>query len=122
MNFLKFLFYKSYRLAISLGNEGFYPEINAWFLTTLLVWGNIASVLILLKYYLVISKSIFKIMLYAAFILWVLTFIYFIKGGNYKLILEEIQKETLVVRKRKSILTWIYTIFSLVIYLYLSDI
>ena len=35
MKFLNFLFRKSYKLALLVGNKGFYPEINAWFFATL---------------------------------------------------------------------------------------
>ena len=55
----QFPFFQSYKLAIHLGNEGFYPEINAWFLSTLLPWFNVLSILIILKRTQIVSGSIF---------------------------------------------------------------
>jgi hypothetical protein len=112
----KILIYKYYKLAILLGNENFYPEINAWFLATLMTWFNLLSLIILLKIYL-ISVSTFKILLYLSGLVWVLSIYYFLRI-NYKDLLKEAEKRNN--QKLKTIFTIIYSVTSLIIYGYLS--
>jgi hypothetical protein len=87
MKFYNFLFYKSYRLALILGNEGFYPEVNAWFLATLLPWLNLLSLLILLKNSSIVSNDLFRFILNGSSLFWIFGFVFIVIKKNYKTIL-----------------------------------
>ncbi|MFN8295344.1 MAG: hypothetical protein U0T69_04070 [Chitinophagales bacterium] len=115
MTFLNFLFYKSYRLALFLGNKDFYPEGVAWFLTTLLPWLNFISVLIILKNQCIITNSLFGILLDITFVYWIYTLFLFIYEGKYKMIIKE-QEELEVKRKYSNILFYTYLLITGVIY------
>jgi hypothetical protein len=117
MKFFHFLFYKSYRLAILLGNEGFYPEINAWGLVTFLMWMNCASILILLKLYF-ISAEVFKVLLYLSSSVWIASFYYFIRNKRYEKIIVEIEKE--INSKSLTVFSILYSIVSVTVYFLLD--
>ena len=122
MRFLKLLFYKFYHFAVAIENEGFYPEINAWFLVTLLPWFNFFSLLILLKYYLIITQNTFKVSLILfSSIFWVISFIYFIVGERYKSILQEEEQVKSIKQKQKNFIVIAYSAFSLITYGILSS-
>lgn len=121
MKFYKFLFYKYYQLAITLGNEGFYPEALAWSLVTLLIWCNIASILIIAQVSLVLTKSIFKFLMGSTVIFWVISFIYWMCHDQYKHVLHEMEKENESVKKQKTIWVIIYSIITVAVYAYVSD-
>ncbi len=83
MKFFNFLFYKSYRLALQLGNEGFYPEVNAWFLATLLPWLNLFSIIILLENNNRISEAVGGVIMISSSVFWVLGYVFCIIKKNY---------------------------------------
>jgi len=116
MKLFQILLSKYYQLAILLGNENFYPEINAWFLATLIPWLNIISLIIILKMYL-ISFGAFKVLLYLSGLIWVLSIYYFLKT-NYKDLLKEAEKQS--GQKWKTRLTIVYSVVSLIVYGFLS--
>src|SRR5260370_1424694 len=120
MIFFKYLFYKFYRLAIALGNEGFYPEVNAWFLLNFLLWINYATILILLKLYLGLSKQGFKYLLIASIPFWIVLWIYFMKKDHYKSILAEFEKEPKTADKKWFFLMILYSLLSIGTYLFVD--
>lgn len=121
MNFFNFLFYKSYKVSILLGNEGFYPEINAWFLAILFPWLNVLSVLIFLKNELIISSSFFSVLLISTSIFWVISYFYYMWDENYLKILSEQEKSIVNIKYSN---TWflLYIVITSIIYFgFLSD-
>jgi hypothetical protein len=83
MFFFNYLFHKSYKISLSLGNEGFYPEINAWCLATLLPWLNYFSILKILRNSSIIGNDLYKNLLIASVIYWILSYLYVIVSGYY---------------------------------------
>jgi hypothetical protein len=121
MNWYKLLFYKFYKVAIFLGNEDFYPEINAWFLATLLPWFNFLSFLLVLKYYSVITYSVFKIIIIASSLFWIWSYIFCTKNRRYLLILEEMEAKDLKRKKMTTLLLIFYSLFTVFVYVYLAE-
>jgi hypothetical protein len=119
MKFFNFLFYKSYRLALLLGNEGFYPEVVAWGITMFLLWFNLFSILILLENNLIISPDLFKYLLIGSLIFWVASYIYYILKGNYINIIDV--KEQSNNNNIYSVIYYCYLLISLICYGFLSN-
>ncbi|MGV1012921.1 MAG: hypothetical protein ACOYBS_10770 [Flavobacterium sp.] len=115
MKFFNFLFYKSYKVALLLGNEGFYPEINAWFLAILFPWLNILSVLIFLKNELIISNEVFRIILISTSVLWIVSYIYCVQNKNYLKILSD-QEKSISKMKYSNTLYILYVLITSIIY------
>jgi hypothetical protein len=120
MKFYHLLFYKFYHLAISFGNEGFYPEVNAWFLATLPVWANMMTVIFLLKIYLSISKPLVTTLMISTSVLWLISYFYFMKNDSYRIILQKMEERS----SNNGLMTaivFVYTIASLGVYGYVAD-
>ncbi len=115
MKFFNFLFYKSYKVALLLGNAGFYPEINAWFLAILFPWLNVLSILLLLKNKLIISSEVFRVTLIGTSIFWIVSYIYCVQNKNYLKILSDQEKS---ISKIKYSNTWfvLYILITSIIY------
>ena len=121
MNFFNFLFYKSYKVALLLGNEGFYPEINAWFLAILFPWLIVLSMLIFLKNELIISSVVFRVLLISTSVFWVISYFYCMSNKNYLKILSN-QEKSISSMKYSNICFVLYVLITCVIYFgFLSD-
>ncbi len=107
-------------MAIHLGNDGFYPEINAWFCTIVLPWFNLLSLCIILENNSIISKGLFKFLLFSSTSLWLFSFKYFIYKEKYLKIIEEGEKKKWHQSSVKTIVAFIYAILSVAVYFYLS--
>lgn len=115
MNFFNFLFCKSYKVALLLGNEGFYPEINAWFLAILFPWLNLLSVLIFFKNKFIISNEVFRIVLIGSSVFWIVSYIYCVYNKNYLKILSD-QEESISKMKYSNALFILYVLMTVIIY------
>lgn len=113
MNCFNFLFYKSYKISLFLGNEDFYPEIKAWFLTILFPWLNILSLLIILENELIISNEVFRFILFSTSFFWIASYIYYIINRNYVKVLLVQEKSNI---KYGNLWFAIYTISTFIIY------
>jgi len=119
MRFFYFLFYKSYRLAIALGNEGFLPEVTAVGLATLLPWFNLLSILMLLEKNLIISSDVFKFCLLTSLVLLLLCFIYLIIYKRHFQI-QSRQQKSFSENKLSDFLYYSYFLITCIIYFSLS--
>ncbi|HMR91222.1 MAG TPA: hypothetical protein PKC69_02865 [Chitinophagaceae bacterium] len=117
MRWYKFLFYKYYSFAEAIGNKGFFPEVNAWFLATVMPWFNLMAFLELLELSNLISVQVSKIIAYGSLSIWVLTFIYFILLNKYELILEEYKGSDV---KKGNIIVLLYSLITIGLYFWVS--
>jgi hypothetical protein len=121
MKFFNFLFYKSYKLAIQLGNEGFFPEVKAWFIAMLLPWLNLLSILIILKNNLLLSMYVFRIILIGSSLFWIFSFVFCIIKDNYIKILSS-QENSSLNNSFSNIIYYSYLLVTCVIYfVFLAD-
>ncbi len=119
MKFLNFLFYKSYRLALALGNKGSSPEVVAWGITMFLLWFNLFSILILLKNNLVISINLFQFILVVSLVFWLASYIYYILKGNYINIIT-IEEQSSLNNTYSNIIYYFYLLATLICYGFLT--
>ncbi len=121
MKFFNFLFYKSYKLAIHLGNEGFYPEVKAWFLATFLPWLNLFSIIILLENNDIVSKEVGKFIIVSSSLFWILSFVFCIIKKNHIKILAS-QENSSLNNNFSNILYYSYFLITCIIYfVFLAD-
>ena len=85
-----------------------------------MIWFNFMTLLILSKNYALISKSLFKTVMFTSLSVWVATFIYYLILGKYKVIIKELDKEDTTIKKRKTILITIYSLITTVVYFYVA--
>jgi len=102
-----------------LGNEGFCPEVVAYFFTAMMPWLNFLTLVNIIE--LEAEKSITDTVLigviYAIYL--VLNYIYFFRKDRYKIFLSEAKHTSHP--KSKMLLTVLYIALSLSLHFYFSD-
>ncbi len=114
MKYFHILIFKYYQFLILLGNEGFHPEITAWFLATLMSWFNFMSLIILLETYNYITFSTLKILIKVSSIIWIISIYYAFKNKPYLNIIGEMEKQSK--QNSKTFFAIIYSILTITIY------
>lgn len=121
MKLLDYLFYKVYKLINYLGNDDFYPEANAWFISTTFLWLNFLTLLNVAEINL--EKSLTQtwgvVVFYILFL--VATYIFFFRKERYKKILEIYKGQTGINRKWGTILILVYIAATIALHFYFSE-
>jgi hypothetical protein len=108
MKFYNILYYKSYKLAIELGNENFHPDINAYSISTTLTWMLFPIGFEFLHYLNLITGSNLDTLTKASFIYPVFTGFYSIGETKCETILK---KTEIIVNKRKKTYSLLFVLF-----------
>lgn len=117
MKWYKFLFYKYYSFAEAIGNKDFFPEVNAWFLATVMPWFNLMTILLILKDKGGLPLNVYTYIVYGSFVIGVITFINFVLKEKYKLILEEYKGSDV---KKGNIIVLLYSLITIGLYFWVS--
>jgi len=119
MRCYNYLFYCIHRFAIFLGNDGFFPEAIAFFITAMLPWLNLLTVINCIE--LNTGKSVTNqtliIVIYFAYL--GINYLYFFKGERYKLFLKEAKNAPN--NRFKTIVVITYVTISILAHFYFSD-
>jgi|SRR6478672_13407354 len=121
MKLFDYLFYKIYKLIIFFGNTDFYPEGNAWFLSSMCLWLNALTVLNIFEIMLgrqLIIKS-YVIIFYVLGL--AMTFIYFFSKDRFKKIVKNYDGKPQSKKMVGTIIVSIYVIATLVLHFYFSE-
>lgn len=118
MNWYKYLFFKYYLFAEAIGNKGFFPEVNAWFLATIMPWFNLMTILLVLKNKDILPLNIYSYIVYSSFIVGAVLFIKFVLRNEYKLILKKYEGSDV---KKGNIIVVIYSLLTVGLYFWVSS-
>lgn len=118
MNLYKFLFFKYYLFAEAIGNKGFFPEVNAWFLATIMPWFNLMTLLIILKDKGILNLNLYSYIVYGSFVLGAVMFINIVLRNKYKLILKQYEGSD---AKKGNIVVFLYSLLTVGLYFWISS-
>lgn len=121
MKLFDYLFYKIYKLINFFGNTDFYPEANAWFLTSMCLWLNMLTIFSIIELRLgrVITIIIYAIIFYILYL--GLTFIYFFRKERYIKIVEYYDEQSKSKKLRGTIIVSFYVLVTLILEFYFSE-
>ena len=115
------LFYKMYKLINFFGNTDFYPEANAWFISSTFLWLNMLTILGIVE--LRLGKALTdKAYVIPFSILYLgLTYIYFFRKERYENIVQKYDKQIAAKKTWGTIAVAVYIILTIVLHLYFSE-
>lgn len=121
MKLLDYLFYKFYKLINFLGNTEFYPEGNAWFASSMLLWLNMLTALnfIELRLERAVTNKVYVIVFYVLYL--VTTFIYFFRNERYRDIINRYNNESGAKKLWGTLIVASYIIITAVLHFYFSE-
>ena len=121
MKLFDYLFYKVYKLINYFGNTDFYPELNSWFITAMLVWLNFLTVLYVAELRLErsLTGSTFIIPFYMLYL--ILSYKFLIGKARYKTIIETYDTKVSNNKYWGSMAVAIYVIATLIFHFYFSE-
>jgi hypothetical protein len=117
--FYKFLFFCIHRMAIFLGNEGFFPEALAYFGTAMLPWLNFITIINYLEIQTgnqIFSSSLI-IFIYVVYLIAI--YLYFFTRGRHRRILDEAKNSSS--KTLWYIIVAVYAVSSLIAHFVVSD-
>lgn len=121
MKLFDYLFYKIYKLINFLGNTEFYPEGNAWFISSMLLWLNMLTTLnfVELRIERAVTNKVFVIAFYVLYL--AATFIYFFRKERYRSIVDNYDKEVSSKKIWGTVIVAVYIIATAVLHFYFSE-
>jgi len=121
MKLFDYLFYKIYKLINFFGNTDFYPEANAWFLSSMCLWLNMLTIFSIIELRLgrVLTIIIYLIIFYILYLAF--TFIYFFRKERYIKIVEYYNEQSKSKKLRGTIIVIFYVLVTLILEFYFSE-
>lgn len=121
MKLLDYLFYKFYKLINFLGNTEFYPEGNAWFASSMLLWLNMLTALnfIELRLERAVTNNVYVIVFYVLYL--TATFIYFFRNERYRGIINRHNKESGAKKLWGTLIVAVYIIITAILHFHFSE-
>ena len=122
MKAYRYVFYKFYRFMHYLGNDGFYPEIKAYFLFSLCIWANILSIIAVVE--ISLNRRIFNypVLVVFAILCLVVNYYFTIRKDRYEDFLKEFENEKPAKAIFGSILALVYLVGSNLLFVYSANI
>lgn len=121
MYLFNYLFYKVYKLIVFLGNSEFYPEGNAWFVSSMFLWLNMLTLLNFIEIRIgrPMSEPFFVILFYIIYL--IVTYLYFFKRSRYLVIIDTLKKEEGSKKNTGTIMASFYIVMTVVLHLFFSE-